>query len=37
MAYATVANATAAFLKDGDPGAFAADATRLGNLNKRFE
>ncbi|HLZ76607.1 isocitrate lyase/phosphoenolpyruvate mutase family protein [Phenylobacterium sp.] len=37
MAYANVANATAAFLSDGDPAAFAADATRLGNLNKRFE
>ena len=36
QAYATVANATAAFLADGDPGAFAADAARLGNLNKRF-
>ncbi len=36
-AYATVANATAAFLVDGDPGAFAVDAARLGNLNKRFE
>jgi 2-methylisocitrate lyase-like PEP mutase family enzyme len=37
QAYATVANATAAFLQDGDPAAFAADAARLGNLNKRFE
>jgi 2-methylisocitrate lyase-like PEP mutase family enzyme len=37
MAYAGVANATAAFLVDGDPAAYAADATRLGNLNKRFE
>jgi 2-methylisocitrate lyase-like PEP mutase family enzyme len=36
QAYATVANATAAFLTDGDPAAFAADAARLGNLNKRF-
>ena len=35
-AYATVANATAQFLKDGDPGAYAVDAGRLGNLNKRF-
>jgi len=35
-AYATVANATAAFLKDGDPAAFAVDAARLGNLNQRF-
>jgi 2-methylisocitrate lyase-like PEP mutase family enzyme len=35
-AYASVANATAAFLKDGDPAAFGADATRLGNLNQRF-
>jgi 2-methylisocitrate lyase-like PEP mutase family enzyme len=37
QAYATVANATAAFLQDGDPAAFTADAARLGNLNKRFE
>jgi 2-methylisocitrate lyase-like PEP mutase family enzyme len=37
QAYATVANATAAFLADGDPAVFAADAARLGNLNKRFE
>jgi 2-methylisocitrate lyase-like PEP mutase family enzyme len=37
QAYTTVANATAAFLQDGDPAAFAADAARLGNLNKRFE
>ena len=37
QAYANVANATAAFLADGDPAAFAADAERLGNLNKRFE
>ena len=36
QAYATVANATAAFLADGDPAAFTADAARLGNLNKRF-
>jgi len=36
-AYATLANATAAFLQDGDPAAFAVDAARLGNLNKRFE
>ena len=36
MAYAGVANATAAFLQDGDPAAYAVDATRLGNLNKRF-
>ena len=36
MAYAGVANATAAFLQDGDPAAYAADAARLGNLNKRF-
>jgi len=35
-AYATVANATAQFLKDGDPAAYAVDAERLGNLNKRF-
>jgi 2-methylisocitrate lyase-like PEP mutase family enzyme len=35
--YANVANATAAFLADGDPAVFAADAVRLGNLNKRFE
>jgi 2-methylisocitrate lyase-like PEP mutase family enzyme len=35
-AYATVANATAEFLKDGDPAAFAVDAARLGNLNRRF-
>jgi 2-methylisocitrate lyase-like PEP mutase family enzyme len=37
QAYANLANATAAFLADGDPAAFAADAERLGNLNKRFE
>jgi 2-methylisocitrate lyase-like PEP mutase family enzyme len=37
QAYATVANATAEFLKDGDAAAYAADAERLGNLNKRFE
>jgi 2-methylisocitrate lyase-like PEP mutase family enzyme len=37
QAYANLANATVAFLADGDAGAFAADATRLGNLNKRFE
>ena len=36
-AYATVAKATAAFLRDGDPAAFAAGAEGLGNLNKRFE
>jgi 2-methylisocitrate lyase-like PEP mutase family enzyme len=36
-AYATVAKATAAFLADGDPRAFAAGAEGLGNLNKRFE
>jgi 2-methylisocitrate lyase-like PEP mutase family enzyme len=36
-AYATVAKATAAFLQDGDPAAFAAGAEGLGNLNKRFE
>jgi 2-methylisocitrate lyase-like PEP mutase family enzyme len=36
-AYATVAKATAAFLTDGDPAAFAAGAEGLGNLNKRFE
>ena len=36
-AYATVAKAVAAFLKDGDPSAFAADAEGLGNLNKRFQ
>jgi 2-methylisocitrate lyase-like PEP mutase family enzyme len=36
-AYATVAKATAAFLQDGDPGAFAAGAEGLGNLNKRFQ
>jgi 2-methylisocitrate lyase-like PEP mutase family enzyme len=36
-AYATVANATATFLKDADPAVFAVDAARLGNLNKRFE
>ncbi|MFI4964698.1 MAG: isocitrate lyase/phosphoenolpyruvate mutase family protein [Caulobacterales bacterium] len=35
-AYATVARATAAFLKDGDPAAYAAGAEGLGNLNKRF-
>jgi len=35
-AYATVANATVEFLRDGDPAAYAADAERLGNLNKRF-
>jgi 2-methylisocitrate lyase-like PEP mutase family enzyme len=35
-AYATVAKATAAFLADGDPMAFAAGAEGLGNLNKRF-
>jgi 2-methylisocitrate lyase-like PEP mutase family enzyme len=35
-AYATVARATAAFLGDGDPAAFAAGAEGLGNLNKRF-
>jgi 2-methylisocitrate lyase-like PEP mutase family enzyme len=35
-AYATVAKATAAFLADGDPVAFAAGAEGLGNLNKRF-
>ena len=35
-AYATVAKATAAFLKDGDPAAFAAGAEGLGNLNTRF-
>jgi len=35
-AYATVANATVAFLKEGDPAAYAVDAERLGNLNKRF-
>jgi 2-methylisocitrate lyase-like PEP mutase family enzyme len=35
-AYATVAKATAAFLKDGDPAAYAAGAEGLGNLNKRF-
>ncbi|MGZ5965891.1 MAG: isocitrate lyase/PEP mutase family protein [Caulobacteraceae bacterium] len=37
VAYASTANATAAFLQDGDPAAFAVDAARLGNLNKRFE
>jgi 2-methylisocitrate lyase-like PEP mutase family enzyme len=37
QAYANLANATVAFLADGDPAAFAADAGRLGNLNKRFE
>ncbi len=36
-AYATVAKATAAFLQDADPSAFAASAEGLGNLNKRFE
>jgi 2-methylisocitrate lyase-like PEP mutase family enzyme len=36
-AYATVAKATTAFLKDGDPAAFAAGAEGLGNLNKRFD
>jgi 2-methylisocitrate lyase-like PEP mutase family enzyme len=36
-AYATVAKATAAFLQDGDPAAFAAGGEGLGNLNKRFE
>ena len=36
QAYANLALATAAFLADGDPAAFAADAERLGNLNKRF-
>ena len=36
-AYATVAKATAAFLRDADPAAFAAGAEGLGNLNKRFE
>ncbi len=36
QAYATLANATAAFLTDGAASAFAADATRLGNLNTRF-
>jgi 2-methylisocitrate lyase-like PEP mutase family enzyme len=36
QAYATAANATAEFLKDGDPAAFAGDAARLGNLNARF-
>ena len=36
QAYATVANATAAFLEDGDAAAYAVDAERLGNLNKRF-
>jgi 2-methylisocitrate lyase-like PEP mutase family enzyme len=37
-AYATVAKAVAAFLQDGDVGAFAADAPGLswGELNKRF-
>lgn len=35
-AYATVAKATAAFLADGDPAAFAAGAEGLGNLNARF-
>ncbi|MFI4950325.1 MAG: isocitrate lyase/phosphoenolpyruvate mutase family protein, partial [Caulobacterales bacterium] len=35
-AYATVAKATAAFLEDGDPKAFAAGAEGLGNLNQRF-
>jgi 2-methylisocitrate lyase-like PEP mutase family enzyme len=37
QAYANLANATATFLQDGDPAAFAANAARLGNLNKRFE
>ncbi len=36
QAYATVANATAAFLKDGRAEAYAVDAERLGNLNQRF-
>ena len=37
-AYATVAQATEAFLKDGDPSAFmAAAGGGVGNLNKRFE
>jgi len=35
--YATVARAVAAFLRDGDPAAFAAGAEGLGNLNRRFE
>jgi 2-methylisocitrate lyase-like PEP mutase family enzyme len=35
-AYATVAKATAAFLADGDPAAYAAGADGLGNLNARF-
>jgi len=37
QAYANLAHATAAFLGDGDPVAFAADAGPLGNLNTRFE
>jgi 2-methylisocitrate lyase-like PEP mutase family enzyme len=35
-AYAIAANAAAAFLADGDPAAFTADFTKLGNLNARF-
>jgi 2-methylisocitrate lyase-like PEP mutase family enzyme len=35
-AYAAVAKATAAFLQDGDPAAFAAGADGPGNLNARF-
>jgi 2-methylisocitrate lyase-like PEP mutase family enzyme len=36
QAYATVANATVAFLTDGDAATYAVDARRLGDLNKRF-
>ena len=35
-AYGATATATAAFLKDGDPTAFAVGAAGLGNLNARF-
>ena len=35
-AYGATALATAAFLKDGDPAAFAAGVAGLGNLNARF-
>ncbi len=35
-AYARLAKATAAYLADGDPAAFANDPDGLGNLNKRF-
>ena len=36
-AYGATAIATAAFLTDGDPAAFAAGAASLGNLNARFD